>query len=182
MPQRNLFLIFVTCAVSYICFVRAEQNPFARYASSSYELIDELALVDVPDHQLYAGAVRGMIEVLRESGDEHSRYISRAEAEQFEADMRQQFGGIGVRIRPEGEPPRPTVIGPPEPGTPAFYSEIRGGDTIIAIDGVSTESMHMLEILRRMRGAVGEPLELTIRPSEPGRSDRRGTGPRHDSN
>ena len=162
MPQRNLLVIFLVTTFSYACYVRTEQNPYARYASASYLLIDDWALDDVPAEELFAGAVGGMVDVLHRRGDEHSRYITKQNANAFAAEMRQQFGGIGIRIRLAGDPAQPVVVGPPEPGTPAFRADIRSGDTITAIDGIPTANWNMLKILRHMRGEVGNPVKLTL--------------------
>ena len=104
MPQRNLLVIFQVATFSYACYVRTDQNPYARYTSASYRLIDDWALDDVPAEELFAGAVGGMVNVLRRRGDEHSRYITKQNANAFAAEMRQQFGGIGIRIRLAGDP------------------------------------------------------------------------------
>lgn len=162
MPQRNLLVVLLVATFSYACYVRTEQNPYARYASASYLLIDDWALDDVPAEELFAGAVGGMVDVLRRRGDEHSRYITKQNANAFAAEMRQQFGGIGIRIQLAGSPPQPVVVGPPEPGTPAFHADIRPGDIITAIDGIPTADWDMLKILRHMRGEVGDPVELTL--------------------
>ena len=162
MSQRNLLILMIAIMLSYFCYLRGEQNPFARYVSSSYELIENESLIETPDDELYASAVEGMVKVLERYGDEHSRFITAEDARAFQAEMRQQFGGIGVRIRIEGEPPRPTVVGPPEAGTPAFRADIRAGDIITQIDGQPTENWDMLQVLSSMRGEVGESLSLTV--------------------
>jgi carboxyl-terminal processing protease len=54
------------------------------------------------------------------------------------------------------------VIGPPEPGTPAFAADIRSGDRILAINGEPTQSMPLLDVLKQMRGPVGEPVVLSL--------------------
>src|SRR5690606_4694079 len=59
-------------------------------------------------------------------------------------------------------PPQLTVVGPPEPGTPAYSSDIRSGDRILAIDGKATEGLSMLEVLKLMRGPQGKPVQLSV--------------------
>ena len=163
MPHRNLLLLLATAVISYACYVRAEQNPYARYLASGYSAIDRWSLQDTPDQELFEGAMRGMIEVLRKSGDPHSAFVNERIHERFREEMTQQFGGVGVRIRLLGEPALPTVVGPPEPGTPAHQAGVLSGDRILAIHGQSTSEMAMDEVLRQMRGPVGEVLRLSIR-------------------
>ena len=162
MPHRNLLLLLATALISFACYVRAEQNPYARYIASGYSVIDRWALQETPDQELFEGAMRGMIDVLRKSGDQHSAFVNEELHERFREDLTQQFGGVGVRIRLLGEPPLPTVVGPPQPGTPAFLAGIRSGDRITAINGQPIILMEMDGILQLMRGPVGEPITLAI--------------------
>jgi carboxyl-terminal processing protease len=162
MSCRNLLLLIATGFVSYVCYLRGEQNPYARYVAAGYSVIDRWALEDVPDEELFEGAMRGMVGVLAEHGDEHSRFVNKEERDAFREDLTQEFGGVGVRIRMLGKPPWLTVIGPPEPGTPAFTVDIRSGDRILAINGKPTRSMKLLDVLKQMRGPVGEPVVLSL--------------------
>lgn len=147
---------------SYACYLRAEQNPYARYVAAGYSIIDRWSLIAPPDQELFDGAMDGMINVLHKQGDEHSMFIEEQDRELFREDLTQQFGGIGIRIMQIGDPPQLTVMGPPEPGTPAFSADIRSGDRILEIDGQPTQKMDMAEVLRHVRGLVGEPVVLTV--------------------
>lgn len=162
MSRRTLLLILATTMIAYACYVRAEQNPYARYVAVGYSVIDRWALIDTPDQELFEGAMRGMMDVLHEAGDDHSAFVDEQQHDQFQEGLSQEFGGIGVRIRLLGDPPVPTIVGPPEPGTPAFAADIRSGDQIISIDGKSTLGMEMLDVLYAMRGPVGQPIALSV--------------------
>ena len=162
MSRRNMLLLFATGLVSYACYLRAEQNPYARYVAVGYSVIDRWSLEEVPDQQLFEGAMRGMVGVLAAQGDEHSLFVDEQQRDTFREDLSQEFGGVGVRIRMLGQPPVPTVLGPPQPASPAYTADIRSGDRILAIDGESTQTMDMLDVLRRLRGPVGEPVVLTL--------------------
>ena len=162
MSRRNLLLLLASCVIAYACYVRAEQNPYARYVAAGYSVIDRWALVDADDQGLFEGAMRGMIKSLRQSGDEHSAFVDQRQRGNFRENLSQEFGGVGVRIRMLGDPKLPTVIGPPEPGTPAFRADIRSGDRIVAIDGRPTDSMEMLAVLQSMRGPAGSEIVLSV--------------------
>ncbi len=77
-------------------------------------------------------------------------------------ELTQEFGGIGVRIRKLGDPPQLTIVGPPEPGTPAFSADIRSGDRIVALDGKPTAEMEILDVLKHIRGKSGQQVVLSI--------------------
>jgi carboxyl-terminal processing protease len=163
MPQRNLLVLLLGLVLTYACYVRGEQNPYARYVSQGLEAIDRGSLERVPDRELFAGAMEGMVDVLGRYGDDHSQFLPAEEANPLRTDIRQQFGGIGVRIGFEGEPRQLTIVGPPDPGTPAARANLLPGDRIMAIDEQPTAGMNMIEVLRRMRGAPGTTVRLAIR-------------------
>jgi carboxyl-terminal processing protease len=162
MSQRNLTFLIIGAAVSYACYLCGEQNPFARYAAHSLSQIHAGSLEHVPNQELFNAAMSGMVDVLHKHGDEHSQFISRDDADPFRAEMRQQFGGIGVRIRFRGDPPELVIVGTPDPGTPAAGSHIRAGDRVIAIDDKPTDGMTMSEVLHAMRGDPGQSVRLTV--------------------
>jgi len=161
-PQRNLLILLLATVISYACYVRGEQNPYARYIADGLAAIDEGSLEPVPDRELFDAAMEGMVGALRRYGDEHSQYLPEAEADPLRADIRQQFGGIGVRIGFEGDPPRLVIVGPPEPGTPADRANLLPGDQILAIDDHATKGMAMADVLRLMRGQPGTKIHLLI--------------------
>jgi carboxyl-terminal processing protease len=62
-----------------------------------------------------------------------------------------------------GEPPLPTVIGLPEPGTPAFEADIRLSDRLESVGGQPTAGLPLEEVTKMVRGPIGEPVTLTFR-------------------
>lgn len=162
MSRRNMSLLVATVLISYACYVRAEQNPYARYVAASYSVIDQWALEDVPDQMLFEGAMLGMIDVLRKNGDQHSQFINETQRDAFREDLTQEFGGVGIRIRFLGNPAVLTVVGPPEPGSPAFSADIYSGDQIVAINEQLTSEMKIGDILKLIRGPAGEPVVLSV--------------------
>ncbi|MEX2317703.1 MAG: S41 family peptidase [Pirellulales bacterium] len=162
MSQRNLVILLAATAVSYACYVRGEQNPFARYASSALATIDEHSLEPVTSRELFDAAISGMVDVLHDHGDPHSQFFDERQTEALLGEIRQHFGGIGVRIHFLGKPPRLMVIAPPEPDTPAARARLAAGDQILAIDDRPTNQMTMDDVLVAMRGPAGQPLRLAI--------------------
>jgi carboxyl-terminal processing protease len=162
MSYRNLLLLLAMLLVSYACYVRAEQNPYARYVAAGFSVIDEWALEKAPDQELFNGAMHGMISVLHRHGDQHSEFVDADQQEAFTEEYDQEFGGVGIRLRLLGEPPTPTVIGLPEPGTPAASADIRLGDRIEAVDGQATAGLELDAVTRMVRGPIGAPVTLTI--------------------
>jgi len=161
-PLRNLLMLLIISVVSYSCYLRAEQNPYARYVAGGFSIIDRWSLWAPDNQELFEGAMSGMMEVLQRHGDDHSMFVEQSQSVIFREELTQEFGGVGVRILQLGDPPQLTVVGPPEPSTPAYSSDIRSGDRIVAIDGQETKDMPMPQVLRLMRGPVGKPVVLTV--------------------
>jgi carboxyl-terminal processing protease len=166
MPQRNLLILLIATGISSALYAIGEQNPYARYAARGLAEIEAGALEHVPNEELFDAAMEAMVDLLHQQGDEHSQFITRQDADPFRAEMRQQFGGIGVRIRFTGEPPQLVVVGSPDPGTPAARADIRAGDRILKIDDGPTDGMTMAEVLQAMRGEPGEPIRLSIQHAD----------------
>lgn len=165
MSRRSFAWLLAAVAVCLLCYFRSEHDPYARYVLEGYEKIDHQAYEDVPDDELYQGAMRGMVGVLNAHGDQHSAFISGRDAKLFREEMNQEIGGIGVRLQFDGDPPVLQVAGPPVPDKPAEEAGVRAGDIILAIDDFSTVGLtpaDLSEAVRRMRGNPGESLELTV--------------------
>ena len=91
--------------------------------------------------------------------DPHSDYMDQEQYEQMTAVTRGQFGGIGVELTLESRVPE--VIAPID-GTPAADAGIEPGDRISKIDAQSTTGMDVEEIVKRLRGAPGTRVTLTV--------------------
>jgi carboxyl-terminal processing protease len=168
MSRRNLLILLLSVVVSYACYLRGEQNPFARYAAEGLDTISQGSLDSVPSRELFDGAMRGMVGVLHKHGDQHSQYLNEVEANPLRSEIQQQFGGIGVRIGFLGEQHRLAVVAPPDANTPAAGAKLQPGDFILAINDQPTVGIKMSEVLRLVRGEPGSLLRLKIEsPSAP---------------
>lgn len=130
--------------------------------SSNLDLIEETMheveksyVVPVKQHQLEVDALKGMLERL----DPHSDYLSETEYRELVATTTGQFGGVGIEISVEDGVPQ--VIAAIE-GTPASRAGIEPGDRIIKADGRPTVGMDIEEVVKRLRGAPGTRVVLTI--------------------
>ncbi len=167
MSRRNLSLLLAIVFACLACVGRSPRNPHARYVAEGFEKIDELALDRPADRELVAGAMRGMVDVLRRRGDEHTSYFRPQAAQRYRDDLSGGFGGVGVRVSMLGDPPEPTIVGPPEPGTPAFHGGVQPADRIVAIDGEPVAGLTINDIVDRMRGDVGQVVTLSLVRGEP---------------
>ena len=109
----------------------------------------------VSNDRLIQDAMKGMLSRL----DPHSDYMDEQQYRQMAALTRGRFGGIGIELTLEGRVP--AVIAPID-GTPAAEAGLEPGDRIVKIDGLATSGMDVEEIVKRLRGAPGTKVVLTI--------------------
>lgn len=162
MPSRNLLTILLSVGISVACYHEAARGRYAYVVSRVIDTVSRNYVQTVEPDALLQGAIQGITEQL----DPYSAYIPPVDYQQFEEILHQKFGGIGVQIGVDPQTQHLLIISP-LPNTPALSAGLRGGDLIVAIDGVNTEGISIEEAVKRMRGKRGEPVELTIR--RPGR-------------
>jgi len=135
------------------------EKPDVGLINEAWEIINEYYVEpDSIDYDaLNQGAIRGMVDGL---GDPYSAYMSREAYELEQTDYQGSFGGIGAQVT-LSENNRPMIVAPLE-DTPAYDAGIKTGDVIMAVDGVSTENLSLLEAINLIRGEVGTPVTITI--------------------
>jgi carboxyl-terminal processing protease len=140
-------------------------------ASGSYGTLSEIEQILEEDFVnpdavdpggLLNGAIQGQIESL---GDPHTVYISPEDLELGVDIIQGTFEGIGAQVDQDpvtGE----IVIVAPFRGSPAEKAGVRTGDIIRAVDGESTEGWSVADAVKRIRGAGGSTVTLTIEHSD----------------
>lgn len=108
------------------------------------------------DETLLEDAIEGMVQRL----DPHSSYLTGDAYAALQEATEGVFGGIGVEILEEEG--RLKVVAPID-GTPAARAGLRPGDWIEAVDGESTAVVGTEAALAQLRGAIGDPVTLTLR-------------------
>ncbi len=108
------------------------------------------------DETLLEDAIEGMVQRL----DPHSSYLTGDAYAALQEATEGVFGGIGVEILEEEG--RLKVVAPID-GTPAARAGLRPGDLIEAVDGESTAVVGTEGALAKLRGAIGDPVTLTLR-------------------
>ncbi|MBN1456317.1 MAG: S41 family peptidase, partial [Sedimentisphaerales bacterium] len=94
-----------------------------------------------------------------ESLDPYTSLVWPWEVKDFQKSMTNQFSGIGIRIsKVRGVLTAVSLI----PNTPAYHSGLDADDSIIAIDGESTEDMSMNCAVSKITGPEGTDVTLTI--------------------
>lgn len=105
--------------------------------------------------RLIHGAIAGMVATL----EPNSYFIEPDDLERLQAQNRGVFEGVGLEITTRDG--FITVVSPYE-GTPAFNAGLRPNDRIVAVDGVKTTGLRIIEVSEKIRGEKGNPVTLTI--------------------
>jgi carboxyl-terminal processing protease len=162
MPQRNLLLLLAAVALAWLCYAQGRQDPFRRFVSEGLAAIEDNSLDPISSGELYSGALEGMVNVLRQHGDQHSQFLDRAAADRLRNEIHQRVAGIGIRIGVQGEPPQLMVAGPIEPMSPAGSAKLAPGDRLLQIDDRRTTGMSRHEATAMLKGERGTFLRLLL--------------------
>ncbi len=107
---------------------------------------------------LREGAINGMAEA---TDDPHTRFQNQADARRARDQLQGSFDGVGIRITFKDDLP---FILQPIAGSPAEKAGVGTNEFVLAVDGVSTESMTLADFGERVRGPRGTTVVLTLRP------------------
>jgi len=113
----------------------------------------------------YDEMARSALREIVNNLDEHSRYWSEEDFENFKMDTGQQYVGIGVRI--EQLNGRITIVEVFE-GSAAGKAGLENGDQIIEVAGEDMRQASLQDIVTRLRGPAGTATEVTIRRPDSG--------------
>lgn len=117
---------------------------------------DQYLVQPVDDEKMMQGAIRGMMDSL---GDPHSTYMDPIEYNDASAELT-GYSGIGAWVNTEGEY---LTITEPMKGSPAEAVGLKGGDQIIAIDGVDMTGTLPELVRQKVLGPAGTNVILTIK-------------------
>ncbi len=157
MPRRNITILLVALALSWLCYQRATRNRYASTLGEAMNIIETSYINDVEPRVLFEGAMDGMISKL----DPYSGYTSPEEYSQFQQQLEGEFVGIGIVVDHDTENGR-LLVAESLIGKPAYMAGIRQGDAIIAIDGTETRSIDLRDAISMIRGQAGTSVKLRI--------------------
>lgn len=120
---------------------------FERVRSQYVEEVDEAELIE--------SAINGMLTSL----DPHSSYLAPKSFEDMRVQTKGEFGGLGIEVTMEDGFVK--VVAPID-DTPAAKAGMQAGDFITHLDGESVLGLTLSDAVERMRGKVGEELNITV--------------------
>jgi carboxyl-terminal processing protease len=130
--------------------------------------------VDEPDTQkLIYGAASGMIETL----DPFSQFMEPDIHKELKNETEGEYGGLGIRI---GFKDDWLTVVTPLPGSPAYKLGILPNDRVVEIDHETTKNITMSDALRKLKGAPGSKVHLSIMRGQTQEEDEDGPWTTHE--
>jgi carboxyl-terminal processing protease len=170
--MRNRVLPLLAIAVIALATLAGGYYGSARPAhvtDADFDLTDQLAdefkeaISEIQEN--YAGkvdlelfgkhAILGMLHQL----DPHSAFFTKAEFDEVQTEQSSRIYGIGVTIAKRYDH---VYILSATPGAPGHRAGLRYGDAIIAIDKQNVDEWTSQQVMHRVRGEKGEPVEITV--------------------
>lgn len=102
------------------------------------------------------GAITGMVQTL---GDPFTIYLPPVQNNNFKQGLAGQFSGIGAEL---GMKDKQIIVIAPLTGSPAEKAGIKPGDSIMGVDGESTNGWSLNQAVDKIRGPKGTNVSLTI--------------------
>jgi carboxyl-terminal processing protease len=125
------------------------------FLSQVLERVKKDYVEEKSESQLVEAAASGILSSL----DPHSSFLNANDLKEMSIHTKGEFGGVGIEITTEMSVAK--VVSAIE-DTPAYRADIKSGDFIVRIDGKSTYSMKIDEIVKKIRGKANTPVKLTI--------------------
>jgi carboxyl-terminal processing protease len=126
-----------------------------RQLADVYGLIKSDYVEPVEDKKLLSEAITGMVASL----DPHSVYLDKKAYKEMRESMQGRFVGLGIEVSTEDGYVK--IVSPIE-DSPAYRAGIKPGDMITRIDSAPIKGLALDEAIKKMRGAPGSKVTLTI--------------------
>lgn len=107
--------------------------------------------------KLIQGANRGLVAA---AGDDYTQYFTAKEAQDLQNDLAGNIGG-GIGAELGNRNGKVTVIRPLQ-NSPAARAGILAGDVIVAVNGESTGTANVDEIVKKVRGEIGSTVKIVV--------------------
>ncbi len=158
MPHRNLMVLLAAAVLSILCHPHVETSRYGRILVDAMRQIEQRFIEPVASHDLFDGAMDGMVAALN---DPYSQFVTARDLAEFNESLNQEFGGVGMEVSQEAKTKQLRVVAPLF-NTPAYQAGIRPGDRILRINGQATEELALSDAVKLMRGEPGTTVTLEI--------------------
>lgn len=156
---RNSIIIILS-AVCLIAATKSDDDYFEisknlRIMASVYEKLNSNYVDELLPGKIMKTGINAMLKSL----DPYTVYISESEIEDFRFATTGEYGGIGATIKIKEQRVLVTEL---YENSPATTSDLRVGDQLISIDGITLENLSIDEIGTLLKGAAESETVLSI--------------------
>ena len=156
---RNSIIIILS-AICLIAASKSDDDYFEisknlRIMASVYEKLNSNYVDELLPGKIMKSGINAMLKSL----DPYTVYISESEIEDFRFATTGEYGGIGATIKIKEQRVLVTEL---YENSPATISDLRVGDQLISIDGITLENLSIDEIGTLLKGAAESEIVLSI--------------------
>jgi carboxyl-terminal processing protease len=170
MPRWNVAWLLGISSIALLGYAVSHSAP-PHEKDQDYELVRLVVdVLDEVEHKyvrsLDAQAKRKLVEDMVNGGlehlDPHSGFISEKDYKRFTLNNKGKFGGVGIQLIVGRLNGGQLTVMTPMVDTPAYEAGVLPGDTIVKIDGKSTDNMRLSEAVDLITGDPGTKVVLTV--------------------
>jgi carboxyl-terminal processing protease len=145
-------------AASADSVLTSEENARFRIFWETWKIVERefLERANIDRQKLIYGAIKGMVDAV---GDPYTAYLTPANRELADTDLRGSFDGVGVQV--DLRDGKLTVISPID-GSPAHKAGVRPGDVITHADDKSLAGKTLQDTVLLIRGPRGTTVTLRV--------------------
>ena len=153
-------IIIILSAICLIAASKSDDDYFEisknlRIMASVYEKLNSNYVDELLPGKIMKTGINAMLKSL----DPYTVYISESEIEDFRFATTGEYGGIGATIKIKEQRVLVTEL---YENSPATTSDLRVGDQLISIDGITLENLSIDEIGTLLKGAAESEIVLSI--------------------
>ena len=157
--KRTLMSVAVTVAAVFSVYAQSEEFNTGKYLEIQSMILRTLESQYVDSVKLDELIHKGIDEMLS-TLDPYTVFIPEENEEALDIMTTASYGGVGALIQKTSA--GYIIIAEPYEGSAAIKAGLNPGDTIVAIDGVSTKDLPVDQCSGKMRGRPGTVLNMTV--------------------
>lgn len=135
-----------------------EDLAFVKKIITAKNVLKDKFYEEISENDLYEGAMTGMFSAVN---DPYTEYLSVEASDALEQLATGKYEGVGIVVTILNGDKNPTILYT-LPNSPAERAEIKAGDKIISINGVTCENLDLEEIVEHIKVKAGSDLKLKI--------------------
>ena len=161
--NKRIIILILIIGLSFSFYLRGfplDKEKDALYQEldlfgQALSLTEEKYVEEKPIKDLIYGAIAGLANSL----DSYSQFLKPEDYKELLVETEGKFGGLGIEITIRDS--LLTIVSPIE-DTPAYNAGLKPGDIIVKIEGEITRGITLQEAVKKLRGAPGTEVTLTI--------------------